>query len=65
MLHTLSPLAGGSPHIGLQTVHFVQRTFQDALHFIHYLQPHPTLAAGAFTLLIPIYQYSNKRKQKK
>jgi hypothetical protein len=48
MLHTLSPLAGGSPHIGLQTVHFVQRTFQAALHFILYLQPHPTTRRRRF-----------------
>jgi hypothetical protein len=31
VLHTLAPLAGGSPHNGLQTIHFVQRTLQDAL----------------------------------
>jgi hypothetical protein len=39
MLHTLSPLAGGSPHNGLQIIHSVRRTLQDASHFIHFLQP--------------------------
>jgi hypothetical protein len=39
MLHTLSPLAGGSPHNGLQIIHSVRRTLQDASLFIHFLQP--------------------------
>jgi hypothetical protein len=66
MLHTLVPLAGGSPHNGLQIIHFVRRTLQDASHFIHFLQPFPhrTLRA-VFTFHIPIdillniKQYSN------
>jgi hypothetical protein len=39
VLHTLAPLAGGSPHNGLQIIHFVRRTLQDASLSIHFLQP--------------------------
>jgi hypothetical protein len=39
MLHTQTPLAGGSPHNGLQIIHFVRRTLKDASLFIHFLQP--------------------------
>jgi hypothetical protein len=43
MLHTLSPLAGGSPHNGLQIIHSV------SLHFI-FCNRFPSHAAGAFTI---------------
>jgi hypothetical protein len=52
MLHTLSPLAGGSPHNGLQPIHFVLRTLQDApsLHSF-FATVFPLHAAGAFTFV--------------
>jgi hypothetical protein len=39
MLHTHTPLAGGSPHNGLQIILSVRRTLQDASLFTHFLQP--------------------------
>jgi hypothetical protein len=49
MLHTLSPLAGGSPHNGLQIIHSVRCTLQDASHFISFFATvFPPHAAGAF-----------------
>jgi hypothetical protein len=61
MLHTLSPLAGGSPHNGLQIIHSVRCTLQDATHLIHFLQPFSHRTPRA---LLPFYYIAVNFKNK-
>jgi hypothetical protein len=63
MLHTLSPLAGGSPHNGLQTIHFVRCTLQAASLFTHFLQPFSFPRRGRFYHYIPIDIYFKNSMQ--
>jgi hypothetical protein len=55
MLHTLSPLAGGSPHNGLQIILFVP-------HFI-FCNRLPTARRGRFYHYIPIDIYFKNSMQ--